>query len=190
MGLPADTCHRPCVAESLAASPVDANVVALSLASDGLSPRHAAVMLVRELVGMPLRTQGHTGANVIVFSSDGQSPYGLNSETAESGLRRIEVLADGLLQQQVLSNAVGQFGPRRPRGDAVGWRCRLRGTQDDDDSPPRLARGAARLWKTRSPASKLYSTGAWARTWLYPLRSSSDWHLVLAGTVVAQKPVR
>lgn len=109
MRLPMDSSFGPYVTESLAASPVDPAVVALSLAYTGLSPRHAGVLLVRGLVGMPQRTQGHTGSNSIVFGKDGQSLYGFNNETTEFGLRRIEVLADGLAQRQVLSNAVGQF---------------------------------------------------------------------------------
>ena len=109
MRLPTDSNFGPYVTESLAASPVDPAVVALSLAYTGLSPRHAGVLLVRGLVGMPQRTQGHTGSNSIVFGKDGRSLYGFNNETTEFGLRRIEVLADGLAERQVLSNAVGQF---------------------------------------------------------------------------------
>lgn len=143
MRLPADARYGPYVTESLAASPVDANVVALSLAYNGLSPRHAGVMLVRELVGMPLRTQGHTGANVIVFSSDGQSLYGFNNETTEFGLRRIQVLADGLLEQLVLTNAVGQFYLRSIDRTAYGMVLGNRLYAQDPMAPLGLVSGAA-----------------------------------------------
>lgn len=109
MRLPMDLNSGTYVTESLAASPVDPEVVALALAYTGVSPRHAGVLLVRGLVGMPLRTQGHTGSNSIVFGRDGQSLYGFNNETTEFGLRRIEVLPNGLAERQVLTNAVGQF---------------------------------------------------------------------------------
>jgi hypothetical protein len=107
-------------------------VVALSLAYTGVSPRHAGVLLVRGLVGMPRRTQGHTGSNSIVFGSDGQSLYGINNETTEFGLRRIEVLADGLAERQVLRDAVGQFYlrsiDRTPNGLVLGNRLYAEGT--------------------------------------------------------------
>lgn len=109
MRLPADSSFGPYVAQSLAASPVDPAVVALSLAYTGLSPSHAGVLLVRHLQAQPLRTASHTGSNAIVFGADGQWLYGFNNETTEFGLRRIEVLADGLAERQVLANAVGQF---------------------------------------------------------------------------------
>ncbi len=132
MRLPMDSTFGPYVTESLAASPVDPAVVALSLAYTGLSPRHAGVLLVRGLVGMPQRTQGHTGSNGIVFGRDGQSLYGFNNETTEFGLRRIEVLADGLAERQVLSNAIGQFYlqsiDRTANGLVVGNRLYAEGT--------------------------------------------------------------
>jgi hypothetical protein len=132
MRLPVDPASGPYVTESLAASPVDPGVVALSLAHTSLSPRHAGVLLVRAMVGMPQRTQGHTGSNSIVFGSDGQSLYGLNNETTEFGLRRIEVLADGLAERQVLRDAVGQFYlksiDRTAHGLVLGNRLYAEGT--------------------------------------------------------------
>lgn len=109
MRLPADSSFGPYVTQSLAASPVDPGVVALSLAYTGLSPRHAGVLLVREMVGQPRRTQGHTGSNIIVFGREGRFVYGYNNETTEFGLRRIEVLSDGLVEREVLGGALGQF---------------------------------------------------------------------------------
>lgn len=96
-------------AESLAASPVQPGVVAVSLAQPGISPRHAGVALLRDMVVMPLRTGSHTGSNSTVFSADGLSLYGINNETTEFGLRRIEVLADGLAERQVVQGALSGF---------------------------------------------------------------------------------
>jgi hypothetical protein len=109
MRLPQDGSFGPYVTEALAASPVEPGTVAVALAHTGLSPRHAGVLLVRDLVAQPVRTAGHTGSNVIVFGRSGQQLYGLNNETTEFGLRRIALTADGLVEQQVLGGAVGQF---------------------------------------------------------------------------------
>jgi hypothetical protein len=60
------------------------------------------VALVRDLVVQPVRTQDHTGSNRVAFGADGRWLYGYNTETTESGLRRIEVLADGLAERTVV----------------------------------------------------------------------------------------
>lgn len=130
--LPPDGSLGALAIDAIAASPTDPQVVALSLAYTAVSPRHAGVMLVRRLVDMPLRTQGHTGSNVIAFGSDGRWLYGFNNETTEFGLRRIEVLADGLAERQVLAYAVPQFYlrtmDRTPYGLLLGNRLFAEGT--------------------------------------------------------------
>jgi hypothetical protein len=94
-------------AETITVSPVDPNVVAASMAWQGLSPRHAGVALILNMVMQPNRTQTHTGSNLVVFDSTGTTVYGLNNETTEFGLRRIQVLADGLAEQAVVAAATG-----------------------------------------------------------------------------------
>lgn len=98
-------------AETIAASPTDATVAAVSMAWSGVSPRHAGVALLRDMVMQPNRTQVHTGSNLVTFDSAGTTLYGLNTETTEFGLRSIQVLADGLVQQFVVTAATG-FGTR------------------------------------------------------------------------------
>ena len=69
------------------------------------------MVLIRSGVLLPRMTQDHTGSNLIAFDANGQFVYGLNNETTEFGLRRIEVLADGLAEQAVV-NTAGSFGVR------------------------------------------------------------------------------
>lgn len=98
-------------AETIAVSPADPTVVAVSMAYTGVSPSHAGVALLRDMVMQPNRTQTHTGSNLIAFNSSGAKVYGLNNETTEFGLRRIGVLADGLAQELVVP-ALTNFGTR------------------------------------------------------------------------------
>jgi hypothetical protein len=92
-------------AETIAVSPADATVVAVSMAWSGVSPRHAGAALLRDMVMQPKRTQVHTGSNLVAFDAAGAKVYGLNNETTEFGLRRIQVLADGLVQELVVAAA-------------------------------------------------------------------------------------
>lgn len=108
VGLPPSAFCGSNSAERIAVSPTDASVVAVSLANSGCSPRHEGVVLYRNLVEQPNRTQGHTGSNEIVFAPNGTELFGLNTETTEWGLRRIAVLADGLTQTAVVSTS-GNF---------------------------------------------------------------------------------
>ncbi len=99
-------------AEAIAVSPADGTVAAVSMAwFAGFSPRHAGATLLRDMVMQPQRTQTHTGSNLVTFDSAGTTLYGLNIETTEFGLRRMQVLADGLLQDFVVTAATG-FGVR------------------------------------------------------------------------------
>jgi len=93
-------------AETIAVSPADATVAAVSMAWVGGSPRHAGVALLRDLVMQPKRTQVHTGSNLVVFDTAGAILYGQNTE-GELGLRRIQVLADGLVEDLVVQGASG-----------------------------------------------------------------------------------
>lgn len=92
-------------AETIAVSPLDPEVVAVSLYRASVSPRHDGVVLVRAGVVQPRRTQDHTGSNLVVFDADGSRLYGYNNESTEFGLRRIAVLADGLQEEAVVPNA-------------------------------------------------------------------------------------
>ncbi|MFG6430136.1 YncE family protein [Roseateles sp. LYH14W] len=107
--LPSSQFYGQFVTETLAASPVDANVFAVALARPGVSPKHGGVALVRAMQVQPRQSQDHTGSNLIVFGADGQSVYGYNNETTEFGLRRLEVLADGLAERQVIGFGGGFY---------------------------------------------------------------------------------
>lgn len=107
--LPSSSFYGQFVAETLAASPVDADVFAVALARPGVSPKHGGVALVRAMQLQPQQSQDHTGSNLIVFGADGQSVYGYNNETTEFGLRRLEVLPNGLVERQVISFGGGFY---------------------------------------------------------------------------------
>ncbi len=109
--LPASAHWGQLLAESLAVSSTDAGVVAVAMQRVGVSPRHGGVALIRQGVLQPQMTQEHTGSNLIAFAADGQWLYGYNNETTEFGLRRIELLADGLAERLVVGSN-GGFGIR------------------------------------------------------------------------------
>ena len=96
-------------AQSLAASPTAPGVVAVALATPNVSPVHAGVALLRDGVLQPVQTAWHTGSNKLVFGADGNSLFGINTESTEFGLRRMAVQADGVVVEQTLSNAFGRF---------------------------------------------------------------------------------
>jgi len=93
-------------AETITVSPADATVVAVSMAWSSSSPRHAGVALLRDLVMQPKRTQVHTGGNLVAFDAGGTKVYGLSIE-GDLGLRRIRVLADGLVEELVVPAGTG-----------------------------------------------------------------------------------
>jgi DNA-binding beta-propeller fold protein YncE len=90
-------------AESMSVSPKDPGVVAVSLYYSNITPRHGGVALIRSGVLQPVRTQDHTGSNIVSFDANGQSVYGFDNEDYLAGLRRLDVLADGLQEVQVVS---------------------------------------------------------------------------------------
>ena len=107
--LPADGFFGQTYADRIAVSPIDPDVVATSLRYRGVSPSHGGVVLMRNEVLQPRQTQGHTGSNLIAFDANGQFLYGYNNETTEFGLRKIQVVADGLTELFVVSTGSG-FG--------------------------------------------------------------------------------
>jgi len=103
MSLPVASFFGQLYAEDISVSPTDGNVFAVSMFRKNVSPRHGGVALVRNMVLQPQSTQDHTGSNQIEFDASGAWVYGLNTETTEFGLRRIEVLADGLIERNVIT---------------------------------------------------------------------------------------
>jgi len=89
-------------AQTIAVSPVDAAVVAVSMAWPS---GYAGIALFRDLVMQPKRTPLQMVSNLIAFDAAGTKLYGLNNETSEFGLRRMQVLPDGLVQELVVAPA-------------------------------------------------------------------------------------
>jgi len=98
------------VAGAITVSPVDPTVIAVSMAHTSVSPAHAGLALLRDMVLQPQVTSTNQGLNdLITFDSTGAKLYALNTESTEFGLRRFGVLADGLALEQTLVTASG-FG--------------------------------------------------------------------------------
>jgi hypothetical protein len=89
-------------AQSIAVSSIDPDVLAVSTQALGVSPSHTGVVLIRNGVVQPKATQSHTGSNIIAFDPSGNYLYGYNNETTEFGLRKIQVLADGVSEVSVI----------------------------------------------------------------------------------------
>jgi DNA-binding beta-propeller fold protein YncE len=96
--LPLDFIGNQLTARSIAVSPADPTVAAVSMARWDPFATSAAVALVRDMVMQPNRTQGRS--DLLAFDSSGTTLYGLNTIDSEFGLRRIQVLADGLAEQR------------------------------------------------------------------------------------------
>lgn len=107
--LPAPAFYGQMVADQIAVSPVDADVAAVAMGRTGVSPRHGGVALLRNMQLQPQTTQDHTGSNLIVFDAAGSDLYGYNTDTSEFGLRRIEVMVDGLVERQVVNFGGGYY---------------------------------------------------------------------------------
>jgi hypothetical protein len=88
--------YGPRYAEDLAVMPGSPRTVAVSLRYKATTPRHAGVAVYDDGVQRPNATPGHTGSNVIEFSSSASLLYGLNNETTEFGLRRMAIDASGV----------------------------------------------------------------------------------------------
>jgi DNA-binding beta-propeller fold protein YncE len=100
--LPVDPFYGQLLPENIALSPVDPDLVAISMRRVSVSPRHGGVALIRAGVLQPRRTQDHTGSNLITFDRSGAALYGFDNDGA-AGLRRIGLLADGLVEELVVA---------------------------------------------------------------------------------------
>ncbi|HZW13176.1 MAG TPA: hypothetical protein VFF81_08300 [Noviherbaspirillum sp.] len=100
-------------ANSIAVSPTDPNVFAVSLKYKNVSPSHNGVILVNGTTIASKKTQSHTGSNQIAFGASSSMLYGINDETTEFGLREIAVASDGLTEGKVVATTgsfnVGNF---------------------------------------------------------------------------------
>ncbi|MGB7305852.1 MAG: hypothetical protein WBD13_16380 [Burkholderiaceae bacterium] len=94
--LPADIDGSVRFAQSLAVSPVDSQVLAVSLAGDGSLPQHRAVVLFRDTVLQLQMSEQKNGSNRIIFNDIGTDVFGYGGETG-GFLRRYRVALDGLI---------------------------------------------------------------------------------------------
>ena len=187
------------LADNLAVSPVDPGVVAVSMRR-AASPRHAGVALIRDGVLQPQVTQEHTGSNLIVFADDGQWLYGYNNESTEDGLRRLEVLPDGLAERQVVITSggftpwaidVSAVGPVVIDGAYRGTDLALLGRVSAPGGGCRLLRMAQRLvclqesWLDSSPSRHLVVADSGS---FVTLATPAYTHLGSPGDVVAIVP--
>jgi hypothetical protein len=98
MRLPVDPTYGQTWANDIAASPVAADVFAASLFRPTVSTS-GGVVLVRGMVVQPLRTASGRGGNRIGFGADGQSLFGIDTQTPNHSLYHIEVGSDGLIER-------------------------------------------------------------------------------------------
>jgi len=109
--LPSDSFLGQMRAETLAVSPADPTAVAVAMMSPATTVRHSGVALLRNMILQPKMTPRFgDGIDVVAFDSSGARLYGLNSWDSEFGLRRIQVLADGLAVDLVLPRVHDSFG--------------------------------------------------------------------------------
>ncbi len=109
--LPATQFDGQLTAAMLSVNPGDSEVVAMSMQSiDGRN--HRGVALIRAGVLQPRRTQANTGGHPITFGAGGTFVYGFNNLSTEFGLRRIAVVADGLIEEAVVPSTLGSFQAR------------------------------------------------------------------------------
>jgi hypothetical protein len=103
--LPADRPQGPWVAEQLAVSPLDADLVAVSAAvGPQPAPRYGTVALLRAGVLQPGTAPPLPAASLLAFDRDGQFLYTANDDLATgSRLRRLAVLPQGLQEDRALA---------------------------------------------------------------------------------------
>lgn len=108
--LPRDNYLGSLYAEDIEVQPGAPHTIAVSLRNQGYSPRHAGVAIVDDSIVRPLRSQGHTGSNVIEFSSTPGVLFGHNNETTEFGFRRLAISAAGVSEIANTWGIVQSFG--------------------------------------------------------------------------------
>jgi subtilisin-like proprotein convertase family protein/subtilisin family serine protease len=86
---------HPRAAEDIAVLPGSPNSIAVARRVFAVSPQHAGVAIFDNAVQRPVETAVHSGSNVIEFSGSAARLYGYNTETSESGFRRMAVDGTG-----------------------------------------------------------------------------------------------
>lgn len=96
-----DPFDGPYYVEEMEVMPGSPDTVAISRRVPNLTPRHKGVAIYDQGVMRPHATQDHTGSNTITFGDAPDVMYGYNNETTEYGLRRLEITAGGVFEQEV-----------------------------------------------------------------------------------------
>lgn len=107
--LTGDASYGMLIAESIAASPKDADTFAVSLRARSWPSHHKGIVLFQGAPSSSKRTQGPVGSNLIVFDQAGTGFFGFNNESSEFGLRKIAVQADALVEGVVRPEAGGFY---------------------------------------------------------------------------------
>ena len=108
-GLGADPNFGPYHVEDIEVAPGQPLRVAVSRRRLGISPRHGGVAIFDNGVALPAVTQAHTGSNAIEFGATPDRLYGYNTETTESGFRRLSVTATGVSEVDVSPDLFDPF---------------------------------------------------------------------------------
>ncbi len=96
------------------------NLLVISRYRKSVSPRHDGVAVYDNGVQRPTKTQDHTGSNVIEPSADPTIFFGLNNETSEFGLRRLQLGPTGMTQIEVKGDLIsGYSSDIRSSGNTV-----------------------------------------------------------------------
>ena len=82
-------------------------------------PEHNGVAVYDHGVVRPNKTQEHTGSNVIEPSADPGIFFGYNTESTESGFRRLRLDASGITEIEVNGNLIGPTWDIRADGNKV-----------------------------------------------------------------------
>ena len=102
--LPVETFLIQTVTDSIATSPTEPDLIAVSTCSND-----RAVVLIRNGVIQPRRTLNNSGVSTIVFDANDQFVYAFDKESSQAGLRRSQVVTDGLIDRKFVTQATDGY---------------------------------------------------------------------------------
>lgn len=105
--LPVEEFGGPTQASSIAPSPTDPDVVAVSISANNNIANHRGIVLVRNGVVQARRSSVFSDSGLIAFDPNGQFIYGYNGADT---VRRIQVLPDGVVEQAFSRDVTSNFG--------------------------------------------------------------------------------
>jgi DNA-binding beta-propeller fold protein YncE len=106
--IPLDSFSGPLSVQRISVSPLDPDVVAVSLVAPQMSWSHAGVLFIRAGLRQSPTTGRSGSSNLITFDGGGQFLYGYNIDSTEFGLRRFAVLTDSLHEEAMVQTG-GNF---------------------------------------------------------------------------------